>query len=105
MNLLAWSSNGLTYWDLHFFLLIPTLYLLATTRLDRSKDPITRDASAAYVSFILCIAVAQAFVWDSAGAKIGIWAFNPEKCTALGSETPLPVTSRCAMPASSAMTL
>lgn len=91
MNLLAWSSNGLTYWDLHFFLLIPTLYILATTKLDKTEDPIQRRASYAYVSFILSIAVAQAFVWDSYGANIGIWAFNPEKCTALGSAAPLPV--------------
>ena len=37
------------------------------------------------------IAVAQAFVWDSVGANIGIWEFNPDKCTGLGTGTLLPL--------------
>jgi len=50
-----------------------------------------RRASFAFVAFILTIAVAQAFVWDSVGAQIGIWEFNPEKCTGLGEATLLPL--------------
>ena len=74
MNLLAWSTNGLTYWDLHFFLLLPTLYILATTELDKTEDRIRRDASYGFVSFILCIAVAQAFAWDYLSTEIdGAW--------------------------------
>ena len=86
-------SNGsagidLSYWDLHFFLLIPTLWLVTAgkpTLLNEDRDPLTRDASYAFITFILSIAVAQAFVWDSVGAQIGIWEFNPQKSTGLES--------------------
>ena len=43
------------------------------------------------LAFILTIAVGQAFVWDSVGAQIGIWTFNPEKVTGLGAATLLPL--------------
>ena len=83
----------LSYWDLHFFLLVPTLWLLTAGRpgmLDEKSDKLTQTASLSYIGFILSIAVAQAFVWDSVGAQIGIWEFNPQKCTGLnGSELPL----------------
>ena len=65
----------LSYWDLHFFLLVPTLWLLTAGRpgmLDEKSDKLTQTASLSYIGFILSIAVAQAFVWDSVGAQIGI---------------------------------
>jgi lycopene cyclase domain-containing protein len=78
---------GLSYWDLHGFLLLPTLWLLTagTPSLLRpeASSKLTRDAAFSFVTFILAIAVAQAFVWDSVGAQIGIWQFNPEKTTGL----------------------
>lgn len=86
---------GLSYWDLHGGLLIPTVWLLTagSPSLLRDKDAssLTRDASFSFLAFILAIAVAQAFVWDSVGAAIGIWEFNPEKTTGLGDSTLLPL--------------
>lgn len=88
------TGVDLSYWDLHFFLLIPTLWLVTVgkpTLLDEERDALTRNASYAFISFILSIAVAQAFVWDSVGASIGIWEFNPQKSTGLGESTLLPL--------------
>ena len=77
------------------FLLVPTLWLLTAgkpTLLDETRnDPLTRQASFYYIAFILSIAVGQAFIWDSVGAQIGIWEFNPAKCTGLGAATLLPL--------------
>ena len=90
------ASGGLelSYWDLHGFLLLPTLWLLTAgkpTMLNDERDPLKTTASFAYLAFILTIAVGQAFVWDSVGAQIGIWTFNPEKVTGLGAATLLPL--------------
>jgi len=90
------ESGGvdLSYWDLHGFLLLPTVWLLTAgrpTMLGETRDPLTRQASFAYIAFILTIAVGQAFIWDSVGAQIGIWEFNPAKCTGLGAATLLPL--------------
>ena len=41
------------------------------------------------ILFIIAIAVLQAFVWDTVGAEIGIWQFNPEKCTDFGGTASL----------------
>ena len=93
-GLIASGGKCLSYWDLHGFLLLPTLWLLTAgspALLDDSSDPLKRRASFAFVAFILSIAVGQAFVWDSVGAQIGIWEFNPEKCTGLGESTLLPL--------------
>jgi len=87
------AGVDLSYWDLHGFLLVPTAWLLTAGKpslLDEGKDPLTRRASFAFIAFILAIAVAQAFVWDSVGAQIGIWEFNPQKSTGLGAATLLP---------------
>ena len=65
----------LSYWDLHGLLLIPTAWLLTAgkpTLLDEEDNPLKRTASYTFIAFILSIAVAQAFVWDSVGAQIGI---------------------------------
>ena len=90
------QSGGLdiSYWDLHIFLLVPTVFLLTQGRptlLTSEGDPLRRTAAFSYITFILSIAVAQAFVWDSVGANIGIWEFNPAKCTGLGTGTLLPL--------------
>ena len=77
------------------FLLLPTAWLLTAgkpTLLNEARsDPLARRASFAYIAFILSIAVGQAFIWDSVGAQIGIWEFNPAKCTGLGTATLLPL--------------
>lgn len=70
------TGIDLSYWDLHGFLLIPTLWLLTAgkpTLLNSSRDVLAKQASYAFLAFILTIAVAQAFIWDSVGAQIGIW--------------------------------
>ena len=98
----GWSGPGLvesgfidiSYWDLHGFLLVPTLFLLTQGRptlLSNEGDPLRQTAAFSYILFILSIAVAQAFIWDSVGANIGIWEFNPAKCTGLGTGTLLPL--------------
>ena len=90
----AISAEGLNYWDLHGLLFIPTLWLLTlgTPRLlDPHGDALAREACIDFILFILCIAVAQAFVWDSIGARIGIWQFNPAKCTDFGDGSVLPI--------------
>eukprot|EP00322_Chrysochromulina_rotalis_P014778 CAMPEP_0115863574 /NCGR_PEP_ID=MMETSP0287-20121206/18758_1 /TAXON_ID=412157 /ORGANISM="Chrysochromulina rotalis, Strain UIO044" /LENGTH=405 /DNA_ID=CAMNT_0003318023 /DNA_START=1 /DNA_END=1218 /DNA_ORIENTATION=+ len=87
----------LSYWDLHGLLLIPTAWLLTAGKPqllneeDSNQDELTRKASFSFIAFILTIAVAQAFVWDSVGAQIGIWEFNPQKSTGLGESTLLPL--------------
>ena len=68
--------------------------------LKEDSDPLRRSAAFAYVLFILSIAVGQSFIWDSVGAQIGIWEFNPEKTTGLGASTLLPLEEiLCAAPA------
>ena len=93
-GLLASGGADLSYWDLHGFLLLPTAFLLTSGRptlLAAEAPALTRQASFAFIGFIVCIAVAQAFLWDSVGAQIGIWEFNPAKCTGLGEATLLPL--------------
>ena len=104
--------SGLKYWDLHIFLLLPTLWLLtvgkpqmllsggggssnsdgsAVTPADAYGE-LKQTAAYSFIAFILAISVAQAFIWDSVGAEIGIWMFNPLKCTGVeGVDTLLPV--------------
>ena len=91
---LASGGVDLSYWDLHGLLLIPTAFLLTAgfpTLLKEGSEPLRRQAAYTYIGFILSIAVAQAFVWDSVGATIGIWEFNPQKVTGLGDSTLLSV--------------
>lgn len=97
----AASAEGLRYWDLHIFLLVPTAWLLTVgapqillgdaVGVTSSYGSLKQVASRAFILFILAISVAQAFIWDSVGAEIGIWEFNPAKCTGLGDATLLPV--------------
>lgn len=75
-GILESGGTDLSYWDLHGFLLFPTLWLLTAgspSLLDESSNVLKRRASFAFIVFILSIAVGQAFVWDSVGAQIGIW--------------------------------
>ena len=91
---LASGGVDLSYWDLHGLLLIPTAFLLTAgfpTLLKKGSEPLRRQAAYTYIGFILSIAVAQAFVWDSVGATIGIWEFNDQKVTGLGDSTLLPL--------------
>jgi len=83
----------LSYWHLHLFLLLPTLLLLLfpPRAFTSATDALTRKAAFTYLGFILAIAVAQAFVWDSVGTQMGLWVFNPAKCTGLGMGTVLPL--------------
>lgn len=93
-GLLASGGLDISYWDLHGFLLVPTVALLTKGRptlFSSEGDPLRRTAAFSYIFFILSIAVAQAFIWDSVGANIGIWEFNPAKCTGLGTGTLLPL--------------
>jgi len=91
----AADASGLRYWDLHVFLLLPTLWLLTVGKpqmLVADGAPganLKQTASYSFVAFILAISVAQAFIWDSVGAEIGIWEFNPVKCTGLGGDASL----------------
>ena len=50
-----------------------------------------QQAAVTYIGFILFISVAQAFIWDTVGAEIGIWEFNQAKCTDLGEASVLPL--------------
>jgi hypothetical protein len=109
--------EGLRYWDLHGFLLLPTLWLLTTGRPEMlqgesggtvrarrgeliasstssalaAPSPVRQQAAFSYLGFILFISVAQAFIWDTVGAEIGIWEFNAAKCTDLGEASVLPL--------------
>ena len=97
----AADVTGLKYWDLHGFLLLPTLWLLTVGKPQMllsdgagRRDPyddLRQTAAYSFIAFILAISVAQAFIWDSVGAEIGIWEFNPAKCTGLGDLSLLPV--------------
>ena len=97
----AADVTGLKYWDLHGFLLLPTLWLLTIGKPQMllsdgaagrdAYDELRQTAAYSFIAFILAISVAQAFIWDSVGAEIGIWEFNPAKCTGLGDASLLPV--------------
>ena len=59
------QSGGLdiSYWDLHFFLLVPTVFLVTQGRptlLTDEGDQLRQRAAFSYLTFILSIAVAQA---------------------------------------------
>ena len=92
-GLLASGGVDLSYWDLHGFLLLPTAWLLTAGKpslLDERSDGLTRVASYTFVGFILTIAVAQAFVWDSVGAQIGACSNPPPPPVRTGWPRPTP---------------
>jgi len=78
------------YGHLHFILALPTLTLLALSPPLQRVQPLQRQAAYAFVGFIVCVGVTQSYIWDAYGATLGIWQFNPDKCT-LRESFPLPI--------------
>lgn len=83
-------TDWFVYGHLHFILALPTLTLLAIAPPLQTAQPLQKQASYAFVGFIVLVGVVQSLLWDSYGATLGIWEFNPDKCT-LREEFPLPV--------------
>ncbi|KAL1530803.1 hypothetical protein AB1Y20_001699 [Prymnesium parvum] len=84
------AGGPLVYGHLHAILAMPTLTLLALSPPLQQAQPLQKQAAYAFVGFIVCIGVFQSFIWDSYGATMGFWEFNPAKCT-LRDESPLPL--------------
>jgi lycopene cyclase domain-containing protein len=83
-------TDWFVYGHLHFILALPTLTLLAISPPLQTSQPLQKQAAYAFVGFIVVVGVIQSLLWDSYGATLGIWEFNPAKCT-LREEFPLPV--------------
>jgi len=83
-------NDWFVYGHLHFILALPTLTLLAISPPLQTAQPLQKQVAYAFVGFIVFVGVVQSLLWDSYGATLGIWEFNPEKCT-LREEFPLPV--------------
>lgn len=92
LSLEPWHApfDWFVYGHLHAILAVPTLALLFAFPPLQEARPVQRQAAYAFVGFIVCIGVAQSFVWDSIGATAGYWEFNPTKCT-LREDFPLPL--------------
>jgi len=84
------AGGPLVYGHLHFILALPTLTLLSLYPPLQQAQPVQKQAAYAFIGFIVCIGVFQSFIWDSYGATMGFWEFNPAKCT-LREEYPLPL--------------
>ena len=92
-SIMPWvaPNDWFVYGHLHFILSLPTLAILAfSPPLQREDRGVYNQAAYAFIAFIVCIGVAQSFIWDSYGASNGFWEFNPSKCT-LRSDFPLPL--------------
>jgi len=83
-------TDWFVYGHLHLILALPTLTLLYLYPPLESSQPLQKQAAYAFIGFIVFVGVFQSYIWDSYGATLGIWEFNPEKCTLRGS-LPLPV--------------
>jgi len=83
-------TDWFVYGHLHFILALPTLALLYLSPPLQNVQPLQKQASLAFVGFIVFVGVAQSYIWDAYGATLGIWEFNPAKCT-LRESFPLPV--------------
>lgn len=83
-------NDWFVYGDLHFILALPTVVLLSLSPPLQTATPVQKQASYAFVAFIVFIGVCQSYVWDSFGASQGFWEFNPTKCT-MRESIPLPV--------------
>ena len=83
-------TDWFVYGHLHFILALPTLTLLAISPPLQTAQPLQKQAAYAFVGFIVFVGVIQSLLWDSYGATLGIWEFNPAKCT-LRDSFPLPV--------------
>ena len=85
-------TDWFVYGHLHFILALPTLTLLYIAPPLQTAQPLQKQAAYAFVGFIVLVGVAQSYIWDAYGATLGIWEFNPAKCTFdLGESFPLPV--------------
>jgi len=74
-------TDWFVYGHLHLILAMPTLTLLSLFPPLQQAKPLQKQASYAFIIFIVLVGVAQSFVWDSYGASMGFWEFNPDKCT------------------------
>lgn len=74
-------TDWFVYGHLHLILALPTLTLLSLSPPLQRANPLQKQMSYAFIVFIVCIGVAQSFIWDSYGASMGFWEFNPDKCT------------------------
>jgi len=83
-------TDWFVYGHLHFILALPTLTLLSLSPPLQRAAPVQKQAAYAFIAFIVVVGVVQSFIWDSYGASLGIWEFNPAKCT-LRESIPLPV--------------
>ena len=83
-------TDWFVYGHLHFILALPTLTLLYIAPPLQTAQPLQKQAAYAFVGFIIVVGVVQSYIWDAYGASLGIWEFNPAKCT-LREESPLPV--------------
>ena len=83
-------TNWFVYGHLHFILALPTLALLYLSPPLQAAQPLQKQAAYAFVGFIVFVGVSQSYVWDAYGATLGIWEFNPSKCT-LRESFPLPL--------------
>ena len=83
-------TDWFVYGHLHLILAIPTLAILYLSPPLQSTRPLQKQAALAFVGFIVVVGVVQSYIWDAYGATLGIWEFNPAKCT-LREEFPLPV--------------
>ena len=84
------SISGLVYGHLHLILALPTVTLLYLSPPLQTSQPLQKQAAYAFIGFIVFVGVAQSYIWDAYGATLGIWEFNPAKCT-LRESLPLPV--------------
>ena len=83
-------TDWFVYGHLHFILALPTLTLLYLSPPLQTAQPLQKQAAYGFVGFIVIVGVIQSLLWDSYGATLGIWEFNPSKCT-LRESFPLPV--------------
>ena len=74
-------TDWFVYGHLHLILALPTLTLISLYPPLQSAQPVQKQAAYTFIGFIVCIGVAQSFIWDSYGASMGFWEFNPLKCT------------------------
>ena len=83
-------NDWFVYGHLHLILALPTITLLIASPPLKTSLPLQKQAAYAFVAFIVFVGVAQSYIWDAYGATLGIWQFNPLKCT-LRESFPLPV--------------
>ena len=74
-------NDWFVYGHLHLILALPTLTLLWLSPPLERANPLQKQMSYGFIVFIVFIGVAQSFIWDSYGASMGFWEFNPDKCT------------------------